>query len=152
MWTNEDAESVAIDVSGELLVNGSMSVRANGGHLDLTTTAATLQTMLQPLQWWQQPQTQPTPAPASQDKLIKQLVATAHWYSHDAFLATDVFGSSAVSWNAFIVPAHSTAVFKMSFEFSHEIDDGTADVDFESGSFAVTCPGVLLQRNRFRPL
>ncbi|MEV0674670.1 hypothetical protein [Mycobacterium sp. NPDC050441] len=152
MWTNDDTESAAIDISGELLVNGSMAVRANGGNLDLITTSATLQTMLQPLQWWAQPQTQPTPAPASQSNLIKQLVATAHWYSRDSLLATDVFGTTSVSWNAFIVPAHSTAVFKMSFEFSHGIDDGTADVDFETGAFAVTCPGILVQRNRFRPL
>jgi hypothetical protein len=56
-------------------------------------------------------------------------------------------GAGGGNWDNFVVPAQSSAVIKMILVLNFGVDDGTVDVDFESGDFRVTCPGIFLIRD-----
>lgn len=145
-WTNDGDTPAILDVFGELTFNGSASVWATGGHLDGSTSFVTFTVNLEPLRWWQQPPTEPQPFQPSQFNPMASAFASAHWYQGHATASIPVFGSRGCSFQTFVVPPHATAVFKMVLELSYSVDDGTVDVDFESGAFALSCPGILLRR------
>ena len=44
-------------------------------------------------------------------------------------------------------PPDRTIPFPVLLVLNFGVDDGTVDVDFESGDFRVTCPGILLIRD-----
>jgi hypothetical protein len=145
-WVNDGDTFAVLDVFGELTFNGSASVWATGGHLDGSISFVTFTANLEPLRWWQQPPTEPQPFQPSQFNPMGSAFASAHWYQSHATASTPLFGSRGCSFQSFVVPPHATAVFKMVLELSYSVDDGTVDADFQSGAFALTCPGILLRR------
>lgn len=148
-WYNGEPQPVSLHVSGGLLLNGSARLFAEGGFFGGGQCSLGLATWLQPLQWWL-PGNQTTPSPF-QFTSIHHFPAVAvdnnHWGAGQTTKTFPLTGAGGGNWESFVVPARGSAVIKMILVLNFGVDDGTIDVDFESGDFRVTCPGILLIRD-----
>lgn len=154
-WYNGDTQPVSLHVSGGLLLNGSARLSAKGGFFGGGHCSLGLTAWLQPLQWWLpgNPTNPTTPSPvpdSSMHHFPTVEVDNNHWGSSQNTKCFPITGAGGGNWDAFVVPPRSSTVIKMILVLNFGVDDsygGTIDVDFESGNFRVTCPGILLIRD-----
>lgn len=140
-WRNPNNYDAVINVASYLMFNGS----CDAGAGQWSHSALSLVSSLRLFEWWNNPATEP-PAQSSQ-------------WNNTLFLAADggddtsvgeveyasVSGNYDVSYNMFMVPAQSVAVFTVSAYMYHFVlGDGWVEADFASGELESMCPALVI--------
>jgi hypothetical protein len=99
---------------------------------------------LYPLEWWNQPPTQPFPQTHQSQQALFLHTNTGGWGSVGALESKAVFRGYDLSHTLMLVPPHGVVVFEVATSISYSNADGAIAVDFASGDFEVICPAVLV--------
>jgi hypothetical protein len=156
-WVNDGDFAAGVNVDSSLILNGICEVEAATGFFSGDRCGLSLSAQLTLLEWWNQPDGQPTqPLPQnSQFKTLASLDASGGGIFSSPDFKSRIFSfeSADVSFDAFLIPAHSGAVFEVSVGVSYAFTDGGEDIadlilvdfaDNAAGRF-ISCPSVNLE-------
>jgi hypothetical protein len=154
LWNNEGA-AMQTHVFSSILVNGMLTAGADEGPFIFPGGSSSISMMailrpllnLNPVPVPSPGQPNPTPfEPQQQHELSAHAAAESGWNAAGDVDTVTALESAGASYHGFTVPAHTAVLFQMILQINYRIDDGSVDVDFQSGQFGVMCPGVVIQR------
>ena len=145
IWNNNQNVSVAVNLYGTIQANGFVHAGADGGIFGGGRCDVLLDVFLGLVQGSLPPETQGYQT--SQVQVLAHVVAdSTGWLSLGDLEPSRIYGSVEALVQGVVVPAQRDAIFFVSFRSLSTLNgDAVADVDFTSGDFQITCPGVLVQ-------
>jgi hypothetical protein len=147
LWDNPSSGYAVIDVDAFLVLNGHGRAGSDGGVFpSLSGRYSNLQihARLYLLEWWNQPPTQPFPQADTTRLALALSTNTGGWGSVGAIESASVFRGFDLRHTQMLVPPGGVVVFEVAAGVGYSTSDGSINVDFESGSFEVMAPGVIV--------
>ena len=144
MWSNPNDRDTVINAASYLTVNGSCQLDADSGFLGIFpggTSSLALTAFMNIWELWNQPpnsvQTQTLP-------IFSQSANGGGWFgSVGAVLSFTVNNSTGdLTYYQLVLPPNAAVAFEVTFQVTPQIDNGSVQIDFSSGSFEVRCPLV----------
>jgi len=155
LWENLSEYYAVVNVATPITLNGVCEVVAAPGDFSGSTTMLQISTQLDPIEYWNQPPTLPAPQTATTFNSVLQLITDTGSIISNSYPSDNAalvnYQTSNLSYNMFLIPPASAALFEVSVTIDYSISD-TADniqdevkADFLTGDHSVSCPFVLLQ-------
>ncbi len=149
LWDNPKDTVAVININAYLVLHGTCRVGSDGGVLPGIISGDRysqlwLTANLYPLEWWNQPPTQPLHQTDQSQQALFLHTNTGGWGSVGAIELQTVFRGYDLSHTLMLVPPHGVVVFEVAASVSFSNADGAIAVDFASGDFEVICPAVLV--------
>jgi hypothetical protein len=140
-WRNPNNYDAVINVASYLMFNGC----CDAGAGQWSHCALSLASSLRLFEWWNNPASEP---PAQSSQWNNALFLTADG-GDDTSLGEVQYASASgnydVSYNMFMVPPQSVAVFTVSAYMYHFVlGDGWIEADFASGALETMCPALVI--------
>jgi hypothetical protein len=144
MWSNPNDRDTVINAASYLAVNGSCQLDANGGFLGIFpggTSSLALTAFMNIWELWNQP---PNSAQTETLSIFSQSANGGGWFgSVGAVLSFSVNDSTGdLIYYQLVLPPNAAVAFEVTFQVAPQIDNGSIEIDFSSGSFEVRCPLV----------
>jgi len=144
VWGNPRDTYTLVRVASVLGLNGYCSAFASGGFYANDYTWLSIAANLGLFVYTPRDYPAPPYQSAQRNEVAQLSAFGGGWFGVGELKSTAIAGSYEVSYDQFIIPPRGVAVFEVSLELLHYIDDGWIQVDFASGDFKVTCPAVIL--------
>jgi hypothetical protein len=148
VWQNPVDRWTAVNVRSYLGLNGWCQCGAGGGAAGIFPGGHArlwLQVILGLREWWNQPPTSPMSQTAQWNDALDLNADGGGWFgSVGAIVPATVDKNVGVGFDGFVLPPNGVGVFEVTLQVVTDVDDGAVDLDFASGGFEVSCPGVAL--------
>lgn len=145
VWRNPSDGYAVVNIELTMLFNGFGETYASAGTFVNNDIFLDVDAVLDVLEWWNNPPTSP-PSQSGQAQRVIRLHSNASgiWAWGDPEFS-EVSGYYDVRYQGFVLPPQGVAVFEVKASIYHLMyGSGTSRVDFESGTFEVMCPAVVL--------
>jgi hypothetical protein len=144
MWSNPNDRDTVINAASYLSVNGSCNLDADGGALGIFpggTSGLGLTAFMDIWELWNQP---PSAVQTETLVIFSKTVTGGGWFGSVGAVETfDVNESTAdLVYYQLVLPPNGAVAFEVNLQVGPEIDGGSVEIDFSSGSFEVKCPLV----------
>jgi hypothetical protein len=153
LWQNPNDTYAVINVDGYAAFNGYAYESVPGGDWPASRFAEiTVWAILDILEWWNQPATQP-PRQPGQDAIIADLtIDNTGWFTHGKVESLDILRGYELNFTQELVPPLGVLVIRVNTEvymFTGGDEgggdpSGYASMDFASGAFQVGSPAVVV--------
>jgi hypothetical protein len=153
-WQNTTGSGVVVNVSSYLMLNGFCEAHADHGWIWIPYWGAntigfsnlSVDAELSPLEWWNQPPTQPLHEPGQLQNVVT-LNTSGGWgfLSPGETKSEYVSDNYHVTYDMFHIPRDAAAVFEVSLNLNYYSYNGSVYVDFSPDTYLVLCPYLQLE-------
>jgi hypothetical protein len=149
LWQNPSAGIAVINIDAYMVFKGYCQAGSEGGNFPGIISGDRYSQLwvnahLYPLEWWNQPPTQPYPQADASAQVAFVHTDTGGWADPGAIAYTNVFRGYDLQYSLMLVQPKSSVVFQVQAQISYSNAEGTIVADFASGDFSVICPAVLV--------
>jgi hypothetical protein len=144
MWSNPNDTYTVINAASYVSVNGSCQLDANGGALGILpggNSSLDLSASMTIWELWDQP---PNSLLTETLQIFSQSANGGGWFSSVGAVEHFSVNTSTgdLIYYQLVLPPNAAVAFEVTFQIDAQIDNGSAQIDFSSGSFEVRCPLV----------
>jgi hypothetical protein len=141
-WQNETGSAAIVNVRSDVWLNGSCYVHANYDLGSYHPNVVNVDTVLHPLEWWNQPPTEPL-YESGQSKTAVWLGVSSGNFSGEGKSELISAGYS-LTYNNFLIPRNAVGVFEVGVRLFYILHNGKVNVDFAFDDQSVLCPYLQL--------
>jgi hypothetical protein len=142
LWDNPSDFYAVINASTFMSASGHLKAVATGGLSGIDPTSrfsgVGCSAKFALWSWWQNP---PTHTDYAEQLLSSIQVSASFW---DKSATANVSDGASLDRTMFLVPPGGAVIFEVVFAVGYYQGHGHCDADFESGSFRITCPVVVV--------
>ncbi len=154
-WQNDSAADSVVNASASFSLKGEITVNPRDGWIPKiwwgTGTVGwingSVTAELTPLEWWNQPPTQPS-VQGDQYQVIREISVRGDWTplaNPGAGTAYQISESYHLHHSMFRIPPGASAVFEVRLRFNYEGNKSSLHIDFSNDDRIIICPHVELE-------